>query len=122
MKILVPGLPPTTNSAFIQRGRFRVLAPKARQWKEDTKALLEAMDLRAPAGFLEVSIHFHSPKWICKNGNVRKADCANVEKLLVDCLFEVLGVDDSMIWKMTLEKVMDKTEWTEIEVKELAGQ
>lgn len=44
-------------------------------------------------------------------------DVQNREKLLVDCLFDVLGVDDSYIWSMTLEKVVADQEGVEIRIE-----
>lgn len=116
MQITIPSLPPTTNHAFIQRGRFRVLAPEARKWKEQVEAQVAALNLEAPMGLLMVSIRFYSARWMCKNGSVRKTDVANREKLLIDAVFKTLGIDDSNIFLLSLEKVTGPEDVTEMTI------
>lgn len=120
MNIQIPSLPPTTNHAFIQRGRFRVLAPEARQWKEDVEKIMNALGIESPRGLLSVHLRFHSARWFNKDRSVKKRDVANLEKLCIDAVFKCLGVDDSNIFKLTLEKVVSDKELTEVEIEILA--
>lgn len=117
MQITIPGLPPTTNHAFIQRGRFRVLAPDARKFKEMVEGLVTSLALEPPEGKLMVAIRLHSPRWLLKDGvGIRKMDVANREKLVLDAIFKTLGVDDSNIWLLSLEKVVADEEVTEVTI------
>lgn len=97
-----------------------MLAPTARKWKTETIELLRTMNLEAPTGRLHVVARFYSPRWLCLNGNVRKSDVSNREKIAMDSLFEVLGIDDSMVFHLELVKVVADEERTEIEVIEIA--
>lgn len=123
MQITIPGLPPTTNHAFIQRGRFRVLAPDARKFKEMVEELVTNLHLDPPQGRLMVAIRLHSSRWLLKDGvGIRKMDVANREKLVLDAIFKTLGVDDSNIWLLSLEKVVDTEEVTEVTILSLDDQ
>lgn len=99
-----------------------MLSPEARKWKEEVETLVASLNLEAPTGLLAVHIQFHSPRWFNLNGSVKKRDVSNLEKLCVDAVFKALGVDDSMIWKLTLEKVASDSERTEMMIEMLEGQ
>jgi len=101
---------------YLTRGKFRVLSPSARAWKEDTEALLRTLDLpHMEAKPLRVTVCVHR-NWLTKDGRVKKADVQNREKALLDVIFPVIGVDDSYVWDLRLIKVQDTEEKTEIEI------
>lgn len=117
MQITIPGLPPTTNHMFLTRGRFRILSPEARKFKEMVEALVVSLQLDPPEGKLIVAIRLHSPRWLLKDGlRIRKMDIQNREKAVIDSVFKALGVDDSSIWLISMEKVVDIEERTEITI------
>jgi Holliday junction resolvase RusA-like endonuclease len=43
-------------------------------------------------------------------------DIQNREKAVIDSVFKALGVDDSNIWLISMEKVVDTEERTEITI------
>jgi Holliday junction resolvase RusA-like endonuclease len=120
MQITIPGLPPTTNHLFLTRGRFRVLTPEARQYKEMVEKLVMDLQLEPPEGRLQVAIRLHSSRWLLKDQiRIRKMDIQNREKAVIDSIFKALGVDDSNIWLISLEKVVDVEEKTEVTILSL---
>lgn len=117
MQITIPGPVPTTNHAFIQRGRFRVLAPEARKFKEMVEGIVVGLNLEAPTeDKLMVSLRFHSARWHNKDKSIKKRDLGNLEKLILDAIFKTLGVDDSHIFLLSLEKVVDVEDYTEVTI------
>jgi len=68
---------------------------------------------------LEVRYEF-TMKVYCKNGNIKKQDLANLEKTLSDTLAHHIDwFKDEKIVKMTLLKINDSKETTNILIKEL---
>lgn len=65
---------------------------------------------------LRISVHAN---WYYKNGKMKKQDIQNMDKLLVDALFQKLGCDDSRLWYMELDKVQDEKEYTIIELEKI---
>lgn len=51
-----------------------------------------------------------------KNGTPRKLDLPNLEKALIDTVFEKLGVDDSLIKEKTTRKFQGEMGHIEVEV------
>jgi Holliday junction resolvase RusA-like endonuclease len=98
-----------------------VLAPEARAYKVEVEKIVRALNEKPPEGLLQVHIRFYSTRWFNLNGTVKKRDASNLEKLCVDAIFAALEIDDSMIWKLTLEKVAADHERTEIELEKLEG-
>ena len=121
MQITIPGPVPTTNHAFIQRGRFRVLSPDARKFKEMVEGIVVALGLDPPQGQLAVALRFHSTRWFNKDKSVKKRDLGNLEKLILDAIFKTLGIDDSNIFLLSLEKVANVEEFTEVTILPLEG-
>jgi len=68
---------------------------------------------------LSIEIAYYSPKWLCKNGNIRKIDGQNCDKAIYDAIAESIGIDDSFFWKWQGIKVLSQEEYTEIEVSEI---
>lgn len=118
--VRVPCLPPTTNNAFVTVGNRRMLSRDASAFKDLVRwTMLANHERRIPIkGLVEVSLTFYSQRWRIKDGRPRKADVSNLEKLLVDAVFEHLRMDDSAIWKLTLRK-LDGPEESVIRIQEL---
>lgn len=53
---------------------------------------------------LSVEINIYKTNWYCKNGNVRKIDLSNYEKFITDQIFKTVGIDDSYIFKLEMNK------------------
>ena len=53
----------------------------------------------------------------CKNGNLKKQDIQNLDKLIIDAVFEKLGCDDSRVIEMLIYKIQSTTDvYTSVEV------
>jgi len=106
----------SVNSAYMTRGRFRVLTEEARNFKtriaQQVKDIINKDQLNQlkKADTLAVCIEIESPTWICKNGHLRKKDIASAEKCLTDAIFSELGVDDSKIFQLQMNKKLGNIE------------
>lgn len=116
IKLVVPGLPPSSNHAYAHRGRQRFLTKEGKKYKNETTAFLsqkyrtELMLFKKNAGF---QLHFRFwTNLVNKNwrpgGKVenryKKFDGANLTKLLEDVLADVGGYDDSQTMTSTWQK------------------
>lgn len=105
-EISIPGLPPSTNKAFVNLPRGgRCLSHEASVWKQGVKLATLASRVPKIEGLVKVSLTFYSLKWFTKGKTVRRIDVANLEKLFVDSVFEQLGMEDSNIFHLTLRKL-----------------
>jgi hypothetical protein len=100
----VPGLPPSTNMAFVNHKGGRHLSLEAKWFKEAVQTVVACKRVKAIQGQLQVSLIFYSEKWFTKAGTPRRIDVANLEKLFVDAVFEQLKMDDSAIFSLNLHK------------------
>lgn len=81
------------------------------------------LNLEAPTeDKLMVSLRFHSARWHNKDKSIKKRDLGNLEKLILDAIFKTLGVDDSHIFLLSLEKVVDVEDYTEVTILPWANQ
>lgn len=103
----IPCLPPSSNNAFVTVGNRRVLSKEARAFKDLVQWTVKTGPRPLPkfSGPVSVTLTFHSNRWLTKAGKPRRIDLGNMEKLLVDATFEMLHMDDSNIWKLTLRKL-----------------
>lgn len=69
------------------------LSKEARAFKTRVKMSMPPMDLKGNELF-ELHIRYHY-NFYYKNGNLKKIDSSNFDKLLLDAIAEKLGVDDS---------------------------
>ena len=96
--------PPTTNHAYLVRNNRKVKTNKARDYAyrvgiEVVKAIRDAPTnyLNLNGKRLAVHIQVNAP-------DKRKRDLANTEKLATDAVMHALGLDDSQIDKLTIER------------------
>lgn len=111
----IPGLPPSSNHAYFNRGKYRVLTKVGEKYKNETTAHLaqvyrkELMIFKPQVGFM-LLFRFWSSELYNRNykpggktNRYKKFDGANLLKLLEDCLAKVGGIDDSQtltsIWQ-----------------------
>lgn len=66
-----------------------------------------------------ISMQFHS-NWKYKNGNNKRADIQNLIKILIDAIFEKLGVDDSYVYHLEALKIQSKAHFTLVTLKDIA--
>lgn len=55
-----------------------------------------------PIGML---IELRAPDWLTKEGKIRQRDASNYIKACEDGVFGALGVDDKVIWEISVKKV-----------------
>jgi len=115
----------SVNSMYINRGRYRLLSPEAREWRENATIELETQinpyvepQIKALKNAqLAVSVCFYSDTWFLKSGQIRVKDVESYSKITCDTLFTVLKtieptLDDKLIFSLTLKKMIgdkDKT-------------
>jgi crossover junction endodeoxyribonuclease RusA len=93
--------PPTVNTYYrhvVVHGHARVLISAAgRQYAQAVGVLLAGLRDRAPAPPHAVSVALHAP-------NRARIDLDNRAKGLLDAIYRALGMDDSVIDRLTLER------------------
>lgn len=110
---------PSVNHLYMQRGFVRFLTKEAKELKERIKA--RCMPDNSLVGvLLRVVVEIHE-NWYYENGNIKKKDVANLEKFLIDSIFEGLGLDDKYIFEITMKKVLDTEEKAIIEILPLSS-
>lgn len=107
-KFTIPAVPPSYNQNFQINYHMRqvYLSKEAREFKKLVYLYTPAI----PAGIkytLLISIY---DDWYFKNGNMRKKDVQNLDKLLIDEVFRKIGQDDFMVWTSCISKVQSKKE------------
>lgn len=108
----IEGLPPSYNVAFKINHRLRqtYLSPEARKYKD--RIALSMPNWKLPSDkiyIFNIDIEYYS-KWKYNNKNIKKKDLQNLNKLLIDGIFKVLGRDDCFIWSITEKKMPSPVE------------
>lgn len=129
MKFKINSMGISVNQMYITKGRFRILSPKAREWKEKIKKEIvnqinkkEREELKKMINQkLYVSLVFISSTWLNKDETIKKKDCASYEKITCDTFFEALReieekLDDKQIWDLHIKKKEGICEETYIEL------
>lgn len=117
VKLVLPGIPPSSNHAYGQRGKKRFLTKEGQKYKNETTAHLVTKFRKELMIFTldcRVQLHFrfwtniYNQNWK-PGGKVKsrykKFDGANLTKLLEDCLCDVGGYDDSQTMTSTWQKL-----------------
>ena len=65
---------------------------------------------------LDVKVKVYEDWWT-KKDQVKKKDIANKEKFVIDAVMKGLNIDDSHIWRLTLEKVSSEEFRTELTIQ-----
>ena len=113
LNFTIPGIPPSYNQAFkVNHFRRQIyLTQDVKSFKTRVKLSMPAVDFPNDSLFI-LHITYHT-NWYFKNGKPRKADLQNLDKILIDAIFEKLGVDDCRVWRLTQSKVhSDKKAFT----------
>ncbi|MBE7492399.1 MAG: RusA family crossover junction endodeoxyribonuclease [Planctomycetes bacterium] len=120
---VLPFLPPSVNRLFATvRDRAtgalrRVLTAEARRIRRLILALVQGNADPDRLYELRIDVHLRA---FCADGSVRRVDLTNRVKFLEDCLCGALGIDDSRIFRVVLNKVHADEEQTRIELHTLA--
>jgi len=109
IEFCVPGSCPSYNASFkIAYALKQVyLSREAKEFKK--KVMIYCPPCKVDDTDLVVLELDFISSWICNNGKLRKRDCQNMDKLLVDALFTKLGIDDSHLQKLTVQKIHSST-------------
>lgn len=106
-RLVLPFLPPSVNKLFTtirdpETGTIRrALTSNARKVRRLIRAMVGAtLD---PDALYELHIQVYLSAWT-KTGKVRRVDLTNRVKFLEDSVCEALGIDDSRIFRVLLEK------------------
>lgn len=124
-RIVLPFLPPSVNKLFAtvkdkHTGSLkRVLTTEARRIRRLILAMVHGNAEPDRLYELHVTVHLRA---FTADGAVRKVDLTNRVKFLEDCLCSALGIDDSHIFKVVLNKLHSDEEKTAIELRHLADQ
>ena len=105
LSFVLPSFPMSVNRIYyIDHVRRKVvLTDDALLWRTRTTPFVKAC--RWPDDWLlKLTLDYYSDSWHYKNGKLRRLDVQNLEKLLIDTLFNKWGWDDSRI----VEKVSRK--------------
>ena len=122
LKIEIPGLPPSVNSAYVngrkQGVRFKSQAYK--DWEKKVDSIMAKIEtIPAFFGQLSVEMDFYRPDWLTAKGAVRRVDVGNFTKVLEDSVFKNLGIDDSNVWTLTARKIDANDYYTVIRIYSL---
>ncbi len=121
-KLRLPFLPPSVNKLFTtvrdpETGIIkRVLTTQARRIRRLIAAMIRgSLD---PSRVYELHIDLYLSAFTAKQG-VRRVDLTNRVKFLEDCVCDALGIDDSSIFRVVLNKHDSTTEETVVLITEL---
>jgi Holliday junction resolvase RusA-like endonuclease len=103
--ITIPGLPPTSNKAWGQRGSRRFKTKEYCAW--ETLVSFSLGSGRVPRGDIPLVVHIDFyDKWIGNNGQVLVKDLDNRIKCCLDPVFKnVIKVNDAMIFDIRCRKI-----------------
>lgn len=111
----IPDLPTSVNKLYQVNFSHRVvyLSPQGRMYKNKVKLHMPPMTFPDNA-FFEVTLRMYG-NWFYKNQKVKRIDIQNLIKILLDGIFERLGVDDSRIFALAAFK--EQSEERKVEVR-----
>ncbi len=101
--VLAAPLPPSTNNLYANASSGRRLTQEGRAYKKDigVRLMLSGSLRRCPHPPFSLSMHFRLP-------DKRKRDLSNLAKALEDAVFGHLGLDDSLVYELTMTKSIDR--------------
>ena len=124
-KLRLPFLPPSVNKLFttVRDPRSgvikRVLTQQARRIRRLVMAMIDRQ--LNPTGLYELQIDIFMSCYT-KKGKVRRVDLSNRVKFIEDCVCSALGIDDSHIFRVVLNKRDSSDELTLIEIRPIADE
>lgn len=108
LQFVLPTFPPSINRLYvINHNQRRVfLSDEALLWRTRMSPNILPCKLNYKA--YKLTLLYQSPRWLVKDGGLRKVDHANLDKLVIDTLCSKWGWDDSR-----LTEVVRRKEWYE---------
>lgn len=102
----LPSLPPSMNRLYlINHNQRRVqLSDEALLWR--TRVTPSILPCRLGFSEYKLTLIYQSPRWLLKEGGLRKMDLTNLDKLCIDTLCAKWQFDDSR-----LTEVIRRKEW-----------
>lgn len=120
MKIIIPFKTPTINQMYATWNGNRVKSKEARDLALKVIDLIKPLKLKKPKNELKVTIEVYS-NWYNKDKTIKHRDIANLEKFIIDSVFNALGIDDSLIFELILKKVDSNEEKSILYIEELSN-
>lgn len=124
IRIRLNNFPPSTNQAYFNGPRGRVLSAEGRRYQATTKDVISSQygfqlwSIRKDVAY-RIDYIFYTSVYTKKGASkFRRIDVTNRVKLLEDALTEVAGIDDSQCTTVVLRKVHSETEYVEIIIQE----
>jgi hypothetical protein len=104
----LPSFPPSINRLYvIDHNRRRVfLSDEALLWRTHMAPNIKPCKLGFD--YYKLTLLYQSPRWLVKDGGLRRVDHSNLDKLTIDTLCAKWGFDDSR-----LTEVVRRKEWYE---------
>ena len=96
--------PPTTNHAYLVRGNRKVKTAKARSYAHEVGITVTQTIRATPTLFENLSGKRLTVHMLVNPPDKRRRDLSNTEKLATDAVMHALGLDDSQIDKLTIER------------------
>lgn len=126
--------PPSVNRAYATtRGGRRLLTSEGKLYKQSVRDVIGQLYSGATpelARLGEVPLSLTVKLYTCvenkgwsegkAKNRYKRVDVSNRVKLLEDALFEALGVDDCLVFKLTVEKIDSDDEYVHINLEEVS--
>lgn len=108
LQFVLPSFPPSVNRLYlINHAQRKVsLSDEALLWRTRVTPCILPCKLDFEA--YKLTLIYQSPRWLLKDGGLRKADVSNMDKLTIDTLCAKWQFDDSK-----LTEVIRRKEWYE---------
>ena len=118
IKIIIPFHTPTVNLMYATFHGHRVKSKQARELAKEVNLIVSNTPYSPISGELSVTIDIYS-NWYNKDKTIKKRDIANLEKFITDSIFSNLqDMDDSQIFKITMNKIQSNEEFSIINIEE----
>lgn len=110
LRFSLPSFPPSINRLYVVNHNQRrvFLSDEALLWK--TRMTPNILPCRLRFDYYKLTLLYQSPRWLVANGDLRKMDLTNLDKLCIDTLCAKWLFDDSR-----LTEVVRRKEWYEID-------
>jgi Holliday junction resolvase RusA-like endonuclease len=115
LDIKIPTLPPSANAIYApvtvgstssRRGFNTITMRKeAITWIQQASLFLPPLRLDDSVTY-RMEIEYHA-NWYTKQGEVKKKDVRNYEKLVCDTVCRRYSIDDKLVWESLVTKVQD---------------
>ena len=118
-RFTIPCLPPSVNALhnIIYSQRKVELKPEILRWRTEIARYMPRVAL-SEGSLVRVDLVFHYP-YLYQNGRLRRFDCHNMVKVLLDVIAWKAGFDDSRVKDGSWRSVDSEEEKVEVTLREL---